>query len=140
MVTEDAFQATLEEDPTNSGTRLVFADWLEEQGDARAAGYRWMGTHEKWPYAWARSRRVPRYFSFDWYREGGSAIWDVPAHCRIPEWLWRALQSTTDFAGYPTRRTAEEALCMALVGRSESYSILVGNQGNGLQAIYRRKG
>lgn len=37
---EAAFQALLDEHPDDHTTRLVFADWLEERGDPRAAGYR----------------------------------------------------------------------------------------------------
>lgn len=40
MTTEDDFQAALDADPTDFTARLVFADWLDEQGDPRAAGYR----------------------------------------------------------------------------------------------------
>lgn len=43
MGTEDEFQAALDADPSNHFLREVFADWLEEQGDARAAGYRMLG-------------------------------------------------------------------------------------------------
>jgi uncharacterized protein (TIGR02996 family) len=31
-----AFLAAIHDDPENDGTRLVFADWLEEHGDPRA--------------------------------------------------------------------------------------------------------
>src|SRR5712692_270029 len=115
MTNDDAFQLALENDPSRSDTRLVFADWLEEQGDARAAGYRWMGIHGKWPYDWARSGGELHYHTFDWYRDGGGAIWDVPGHCRLPEWLWKRLRCATDWATYVTRREAEETLCLALV-------------------------
>ena len=43
MTTESDFQTALDADPTDWQTRLVFADWLEEQGDSRVAGYRRMG-------------------------------------------------------------------------------------------------
>jgi uncharacterized protein (TIGR02996 family) len=40
---EDAFQQHLDANPNDCTARLVFADWLEEQGDPRAEGYRAMG-------------------------------------------------------------------------------------------------
>jgi uncharacterized protein (TIGR02996 family) len=49
MTTEDDFQRALDADTTDWQTRLVFADWLEEQGDPRADGYRALGVLKKWP-------------------------------------------------------------------------------------------
>lgn len=40
MTTEDGFHAILDNAPEDWQTRMVFADWLEERGDSRAAGYR----------------------------------------------------------------------------------------------------
>jgi uncharacterized protein (TIGR02996 family) len=40
VTTEDDFQKRLDENPPDWQTRLVFADWLQEQGDPRAEGYR----------------------------------------------------------------------------------------------------
>jgi len=37
---ETAFWATIDADPDNDAIRLIFADWLEERGDPRAAGVR----------------------------------------------------------------------------------------------------
>src|SRR5207248_6755608 len=78
MVSEDAFQAALDDDPSNSCLRLVFADWLEEQGDWRAEGFRWLGSLGKYPYDWSRSTVVTGFHTFDWYLEDGGASWDVP--------------------------------------------------------------
>jgi uncharacterized protein (TIGR02996 family) len=36
VTTEDAFLTAIGNDPANASIRLIFADWLEEQGDARA--------------------------------------------------------------------------------------------------------
>lgn len=44
MTTEDDFRAALAVRPDDHQTRLVFADWLDEHDDQRAAGYRAMGT------------------------------------------------------------------------------------------------
>lgn len=114
MVSEDNFQAALDADPTNSSLRLVFADWLEERGDARAEGYRWLGRHGKWPYDWGRSTIVPGFETFDWYLEDGGATWDVPGHCRLPAWFRSGIESRLDWPAFASRREAEDASCAAL--------------------------
>ena len=43
MTTEDDFQKRLDASPEDWQTRLVFADWLQDQGDPRAEGYRALG-------------------------------------------------------------------------------------------------
>jgi uncharacterized protein (TIGR02996 family) len=47
---EEAFQAALDANPDDHTTRLVFADWLQEQGDPRAEGYRAMGIWRRAPF------------------------------------------------------------------------------------------
>lgn len=49
MQNEYEFQAALDAEPTCSTTRQVFADWLEEQGDIRAEGYRALGVLGLYP-------------------------------------------------------------------------------------------
>lgn len=51
MHTEDDFQRGLDADPFDWQLRLVFADWLDEQGDPRAAGYRELGRLRRNPLA-----------------------------------------------------------------------------------------
>lgn len=43
MTTEEDFQRALDADPENGGLRMVFADYLDEQGDPRGPGYRALG-------------------------------------------------------------------------------------------------
>lgn len=43
MTTEDDFQAAIDAEPANGLLRQVFADWLDDRGDDRAAGYRALG-------------------------------------------------------------------------------------------------
>jgi len=90
------------------GTCAVFADWLEEQGDWRAAGYRWISQY----------RKVPRcaVSTWEWWRfgESGSATTED-----LPTAVWNRLPCTKDQAlhtckGYSTRRDAEWALCKAI--------------------------
>jgi uncharacterized protein (TIGR02996 family) len=52
MTTEDDFQTALAAEPRDWHLRLVFADWLDERGDARAAGYRAMGLRRVAPTLW----------------------------------------------------------------------------------------
>jgi uncharacterized protein (TIGR02996 family) len=111
MTDEDAFQLALDADPSNHATRLVFADWLEEQGDWRAEGYRWMGANEKWPCPPERSK------SNGWYSENRWHFWDQPfyktedyilCHCDgIAKGKWEQWE-------FDTRRECEEAICRAV--------------------------
>src|SRR5262249_30719954 len=95
MTDEAAFQAGLDDNPRNHDLRLVFADWLEEQGDWRAASYRWMGTHRKHPY--------PADRSWDW--------WDASLRENLDDWtaLERAQKILDHMAGRgpATRPTLE---------------------------------
>jgi uncharacterized protein (TIGR02996 family) len=50
MMSEAQFLAAIEAAPDDVGLRLIYADWLEEQGRARAA---------------ARERRLARYGGFE---------------------------------------------------------------------------
>ncbi|MBM3983321.1 MAG: TIGR02996 domain-containing protein [Planctomycetes bacterium] len=82
MTTEDDFQRALDANPDDHHTRLVFADWLDERGDPRAAGYRALGVqcrapwklYAPWGYAvpgrWTRrdSPGVQSELPRDWVR------------------------------------------------------------------------
>jgi uncharacterized protein (TIGR02996 family) len=61
MTTEDDFQKALNRRWNDWQTHLVFADWLEEQGDPRAEGYRALGVLRRVP-----NRRPGSYFRFLW--------------------------------------------------------------------------
>ena len=114
MVSEDDFHAALDADAGNPALRLVFADWLEERGDWRAEGYRWMGQHDKWPLDWSKSGFITAFTTFDWYLDDDGATWDVPGHCRLPPWWRLGFRTNLDFPAFPSRRLAEEGLCIAL--------------------------
>lgn len=49
MTTEDDFQRALDANPTDWQTRLVLADWLQDRGDPRAAGYRAIALNRRCP-------------------------------------------------------------------------------------------
>lgn len=76
VTTEDDFQAALNAHPDDHHTRLVFADWLDERNDPRAAGYRALGRLQLWPF-----RMDVRSW---WSARGGS----VPIHNHLPrDWF-----------------------------------------------------
>ena len=88
--------------------RLVYADWLEERGDQRAALHRWM----------VRERKFPRFSgsTWDWWRYGDrpdSKPEDLPAEVweRLPG---KAQVTIRNCKEYLSRRSAERALFMSL--------------------------
>src|SRR5262245_36659616 len=62
MITEEEFQAALDANPDDHVTRLLFADWLDEQEDERATGYRALGLLRRWPMIGVNIRQA-------WFRE-----------------------------------------------------------------------
>ena len=113
MTDETAFQAALDERPADHALRLVFADWLEERGDWRAAGYRWMGENHSYP--------IRSAMSWDWWDSGWLRGSDE-APILLPAMLDSAMFARLDghvmsgpsFREYLDRSSAEEALCRAL--------------------------
>ena len=114
MTDESAFQAALDADPADFALRLVFAGWLEERGDWRAAGYRWMGEHRKWPYDWSQNAMITTFDTFDWFMEGSPVNLDVPEHCVVPRGLLPWFSPDLYWHGYHSRREAEEKLCRVI--------------------------
>lgn len=101
MTTEEDFQAALDAHPEDWQTRLVFADWLEEQGDPRAEGYRALGVNgmhpmllsSLWGYLRGSLRRPgAQWVPYDWHE------------------CWRAPGGGEFF---PSRRAAEDAAALA---------------------------
>lgn len=58
---EAAFQSHLDSHPDDHTARLVFADWLEERGDPRAEGYRWLAITGRQPRVFGKSRLGVQY-------------------------------------------------------------------------------
>jgi uncharacterized protein (TIGR02996 family) len=123
---DDAIRA--DDVTTVAAARLVYADWLDEQGDladARlAVAQRWMAGASKWPEINAASLRRPR--SSDWYRERSGA-WQDKAHALLPAHIHEevirisahvepktALGPGSDYVEFDSRRDAEAALADAL--------------------------
>jgi uncharacterized protein (TIGR02996 family) len=123
MTDEHAFQTALDENPANHAMRLVFADWLEERGDWRAAGYRYMGAHQKFP-AFER-HPMQGYGRWAWNRstDRRGDSWSGPSY--VSTRIFRAI-SHYQFKGhgfyntghrklFTSRQWAETALCKAVM-------------------------
>lgn len=71
FIDEEAFHRAIAADVSNSTNRLVFSDWLEEQGDWRAEGYREMGEKGLYPSEFATTVRTPEeYRRQAWWQAG----------------------------------------------------------------------
>ena len=60
MTTEDDFQKAIDKSPEDWQTRLVFADWLQDRGDPRAAGYRAIAIQQRRPLQGHKSHKDPK--------------------------------------------------------------------------------
>jgi len=118
---EAFFQDALDASPNDSGLRLLFAHWLEQRGDWRAAGYFWMAVYHKAP-ALDLTRRVEEA-TWDWWsmltgwQGHGGDVNNRPD--RIPPEIMEGLDgykkkshwSDSAYCEFYTRRLAEESLC-----------------------------
>jgi uncharacterized protein (TIGR02996 family) len=116
MTTEDDFQRALDAHPDDWQTRLVFADWLQDQRDPRADGMRALGTLALWPFEYGLSDRCSKvelwgYHNGEGHHQPARAPREpVPArHALPPDWL--ALLNRGD---------AKEVWCRALYSRREA--------------------
>jgi uncharacterized protein (TIGR02996 family) len=113
MTTEEDFQRALDANPEDHNTRLVFADWLEERGDPRAAGYRALGTVRKRSiYLNAESIRNRWIFGTVTTRDQLKPYGD----CMVAEGWFKAIKCgdrTSMWKYFFTRREAEDATALA---------------------------
>ena len=115
MTTEDDFQRALDAQPTDWHTRLVFADWLQDRCDPRAAGYRAIAAQQRRPLpgphlkreAWwwcsstASLNQAHNALPGDWFEllpsgEGSKVFWPL----------------LTETGGNKSRRECEDALAL----------------------------
>ena len=122
---EAFFQEALDATAGDASLRWLFADWLAERGDWRAAGYGWMARHEKAPMLEdVQYATGPRW---RWWTMQPGWKGHVGAVNNEPDRLSEKIFETLDGAAYKslrsgqcaycefyTRRDAEEALCRAL--------------------------
>lgn len=120
MTTEDDFQLALDANPRDWHTRLVFADWLQDRGDARAAGLRAIALNKRYPLS---ARAAGLGTDGCWWHRGAL---DAPGghHNNVPD-DWFALLPpavsngsfwpvfTKDDQSLLPRRECESALALA---------------------------
>ena len=117
MTTEDDFQRAIDARPGDWQTRLVFADWLQDRGDSRAAGYRAIAVQERRPLSSTHLKRDTCW----WHCASGDPL--DRTHNVIPgDWFallpaaegsrlfWPLLTQT---GGIKSRRECEDALALA---------------------------
>jgi uncharacterized protein (TIGR02996 family) len=115
VTTENDFHNTIDNAPEDWHTRLVFADWLEDRDDPRAAGYRAIAIQQRRPlqgkhkgtnaWWWHRSFAGNDYYNIvppDWFNllpvdDGNMHFWPV---FRVA-------------GGIKSRRECEDALALA---------------------------
>ncbi len=109
------FEAALDSAPDDWPLRLVYADWLDENGDPELAfAQRWMGQNQKCPGS-GYSRRA-NLSSYDWF-DGDDYHKDDPED--IPHGLFVRLPGGVGYESdpyreYATRSDAERHLADAL--------------------------
>jgi uncharacterized protein (TIGR02996 family) len=112
---EATFRTAILAEPENHALRLIFADFLEEQGDHRAEGFRWMGQNEKHPYYWVDTE------TWDWWNlDGAPNRHSVPAHSILPGNLFVRLKVTNRrqnnrWMGFDSAWEAQLELCEAIL-------------------------
>lgn len=127
------WEALLDKEPEDWVTRLVYADWLEEQGDeasvALAQTQRWMATHKKYANYDAAYFDHGYASTYDWWLcvekdIGRVAHREFRKNYVLDEKLFRHLPQPNEpaardwainFREYPTRELAELHLCMTLL-------------------------
>jgi uncharacterized protein (TIGR02996 family) len=131
MTTEDDFHNALDAVPYDHHTRLVFADWLQDLGDPRADGYRYLGEHRLYPFASTLTTDPPPRWCWLRVDHTRGNPGQEPHHAVLPvefvdgpEW--------PSFA-FNTRREAEDAAALFVVKH-----VLRGpDQGGPCAALYR---
>lgn len=86
MTSEQDFAKKLDLTPSDWQTRMVFADWLEEHGDPRAAGIRELGRRRIFPLFLPEDFYVPKGRSFLATRAtNNNDLARKKKHCNIPD-------------------------------------------------------
>jgi uncharacterized protein (TIGR02996 family) len=115
VTTEEDFQTALDANPDDWQTRLVFADWLEERADPRAAGYRALAVR-RWH---AYRPNFTGYWTVGNYRaDHPNDVSDLPDDWFDHVWNATPRDSRTKasrgrWVALDTRRTAEDAAALA---------------------------
>jgi uncharacterized protein (TIGR02996 family) len=118
MTTEDDFHRQLDEKPDNWQLRMIFADWLQDHGDPRAAGYRAIAVQERRPLQGRHKEKDTWWWHAIRSSGGDEAFFNViPADWfdLLPSkdgnnYFWPVFSSK---GGIKTRRQCEDALALA---------------------------
>ena len=107
MTNRDHFIAALDAAPHDQLTRLVFADWLEENAECEAdivlaTSLRWMANNGKWPMP--MKSRSWLWFYHDNFGDNCCIIEKLPVRDSAENW----------YSVHVTRHAAEVALAKAL--------------------------
>lgn len=130
MTDEEAMQAAIDANPEEMTLKMVFADFLDEHNDPRAAGYRWMGQNGKrainwWTAASIVHRDLPIGTHIWGFHDGTGrlTIDDVaPSYCALPQELIKATielkaEGMLEYSSYwtlgLTRQNVEDAVALA---------------------------
>lgn len=128
MGDQEAFQAHLDAHPDDHFARMTFADWLDDRGDPRAAGYRALGQlglrpyrDHGWPGGSMSTHKVVGYRYEWWNEEADDENSGEHPECVLP-W-YRHLKGGYVYEGddgiestdYLSRREAEDAAALAYV-------------------------
>lgn len=82
------FERALAERPDDAGLRLIYADWLDDHGEAAyAAAHRWLAANGRWPAAYGLSRLFGGPMN-------GSFRPEFYHPCKLPGGLHRRLMET----------------------------------------------
>ncbi len=139
MISRQEFESALDDHPDDWPTRLVYADWLDENDDhILAFAQRWMARRQKYAYASSANESLPgppNRHVWDWWTEGDSP--SFLDHAKLPimvrdflprpdeandRWGGRWLIGGCHYREFLTRIDAERALAVALASAREELS------------------
>lgn len=89
MNQEKPFRDAINNNPSDTTLQLVFADWLEEQGDPRAEGWRVLTEAGRRPHNY----KPDSVNEWDWYSKYGSP--DNPRTITLPVSMWENMSTAT---------------------------------------------
>ncbi len=124
MNTEAAFHKHLDQNPNDHTCRVVFADFLQEQADPRAEGYRQLGTLQLYPAQYKNQFAFCKYNKFEI-----NAGLTRPHSVLSTHWFYLlAPDNVTGLETFSTRQTAEDNAARAyhklkLIAQQEIYAL-----------------
>jgi len=118
VTSENDLQAGLDLRPDDHHLRRVLGDYLEEQGDERATGYRALGVNRKQPQPYDDENNGTDAQSVDhwsWWDDLGGI--DTSTHDLFRDWFRLLKRGTGEsyYRNYATRRQAEDDAARAFL-------------------------